>query len=184
MRSLCKVPTMRLGIKFKYSKLRISSKSIKIIKTVISISLLYIFSIILQSMKLLLTFIFLLPLVYIGLGQADDEQFIDPSIAKCMTVKCSAGFYCFHGRCIQIDYDCIDITCQEGQRCNKGQCIKQLISPKMQLCKPLGFNQQKYQCGPEQQERCKNTPAPSKTVCSYSEDGTSEEFSNECEACK
>lgn len=62
--------------------------------------------------------------------------------------------------------------------------MKQLVNPKMQLCKPLGFNQQNYQCGPEQQERCKSIPAPSKTVCGYSEDGTSEEFVNECEACK
>lgn len=28
---------------------------------------------------------------------------IPPHIRKCMTVKCAAGFKCFHGRCIKFD---------------------------------------------------------------------------------
>lgn len=33
---------------------------------------------------------------------------LSPGVRKCMTIKCANGFYCFHGRCKKVDYECID----------------------------------------------------------------------------
>lgn len=51
---------------------------------------------------------------------------LSPGVRKCMTIKCAEGFYCFHGRCHKVDYECIDKICDKGFRCNHGKCVKQM----------------------------------------------------------
>jgi hypothetical protein len=77
---------------------------------------------------------------------SNSSAYVPPSIRKCLNVSCAAGSFCFHGRCKKIDYECLSKVCEKGERCNKGKCVKQLHTPKKQICAPLGFEQTKLTC--------------------------------------
>ena len=109
---------------------------------------------------------------------------LPPNIRKCLTVKCSAGFSCFYGRCIVQDAACSTIRCADGFRCFKGKCIPSKCKAKKMVCPPIGFQLKKETCDWAFMKQCR-TNKVTKDVCGFNPFTKHyQDYKSPCDACK